>query len=236
MKSIEIWYEFGSNYSYLSVMRIGDLARAHDIEVRWEPFLLGPVFKSLGWETSPFIVQELKGRYVWRDMERQCEKYGLAWTRPTVFPRRALLPMRVAAMCKETIWIEQFSKRMMTLNFVEDLDIDSPDVVATVLSELGLDALPIIERAQQPENKELLKAQTARAQALGIFGGPMFFVGQEMFWGNDRLDDAIALAARGKRPSLPADAFAFAARQIRCTLLCNTMRGTRVPPKTGRSQ
>lgn len=197
MKTIEVWYEFGSNYSYLSVNRIGALARSKGIAIKWEPFLLGPVFKSLGWETSPFILQEQKGRYVWKDMERQCAKYGLAWNRPSTFPRRALLPMRVAVLGKNQMWIEAFSKRMMELNFVEDVDIDSVEVVSQVLKDLGVDAASTIEQAQSDANKLELKAQTERALSLGVFGGPTFFVKGEMFWGNDRLGDALEYAALG---------------------------------------
>lgn len=196
MKTLEIWYEFGSNYSYLSVQRVGELARSRGVPLKWKPFLLGPIFKSFGWETSPFVLQEQKGRYMWRDMERQCEKYGLPWTRPTSFPRRALLPMRVAVYGKDAVWIEAFSRRMMALNFVEDQEIDSVETVSRVLVELGLDAGAIIEQAQEAQNKERLKEQTQRAQALGVFGGPTFFVEGEMFWGNDRLDEAIEWAAR----------------------------------------
>jgi len=90
--NIELWFEFGSSYSYLSVMRIEQLAAGLGVTVQWRPFLLGPIFKSFGWSTSPFVVQTWKTEYVWRDMERECRKYGLAWTRPTAFPRTALLP------------------------------------------------------------------------------------------------------------------------------------------------
>ncbi len=97
--TIELWFEFGSSYSYLSVMRIEQLAAGLGVTVQWRPFLLGPIFKSFGWSTSPFVVQTWKTEYVWRDMERECRKYGLAWTRPTAFPRTALLPARVATSC-----------------------------------------------------------------------------------------------------------------------------------------
>src|ERR1700722_15031948 len=78
-REIELWFEFGSNYSYLSVMRIETLTAAAGVKLVWCPFLLGPIFKSFGWETSPFVLQAAKGAYVWKDMQRQCEKYGLAW-------------------------------------------------------------------------------------------------------------------------------------------------------------
>ncbi|MDM5181206.1 DsbA family protein, partial [Massilia sp. DJPM01] len=71
---LAFWFDFGSNYSYLSTMRIEALAAAQGVRVLWKPFLLGPVFKSFGWNTSPFVLQKEKGAYVWRDMQRQCDK------------------------------------------------------------------------------------------------------------------------------------------------------------------
>ncbi len=193
---IEFWFEFGSNYSYLSAMRIEDSAARRGVGVKWKPFLLGPIFKSLGWDNSPFVLQKEKGAYVWRDMERQCHKYGLPWTRPSTFPRLAVLPMRVALLGAEQPWMADFCRMTMMLNFAEDQDINAPEQVAAVLSELGLPARLIIEQAQTEQNKLLLRQQTETARARGIFGAPTFFVGDEMFWGNDRLDDALAYAAR----------------------------------------
>ncbi len=192
MREIEIWFEFGSNYSYLSVMRIEAAALQFQVTVRWKPFLLGPIFRSLGWSTSPFVLQKAKGDYVWTDMARQCRKHGLPWQRPTVFPRSALLPLRVALVGAEQPWIGAYCRRIMTLNFAEDREIDDPRLVAEVLTELGLPAQGILEEAQSDANKLRLRRQTEAAQARGIFGAPTFFVGDEMFWGDDRLDDALA--------------------------------------------
>ncbi len=193
---IEFWFEFGSNYSYLSVMRIEDSAARRGVGVKWKPFLLGPIFKSFGWDSSPFVTQKEKGAYVWQDMARQCSKYGLPWTRPSSFPRIALLPMRVALLGAEQPWMADYCRMTMMLNFAEDQDINAPEQVAGVLNELGLPAAKIIAEAQGEPNKLLLRQQTETAQARGIFGAPTFFVGKEMFWGNDRLDDALTLAAR----------------------------------------
>jgi 2-hydroxychromene-2-carboxylate isomerase len=141
------------------------------------------------------VQQKEKGRYVWADMARQCRKYGLRWTRPTAFPRRAVLPMRVALLAAAEPWMGEYCRRMMLLNFAEDRDIDSPEAVGEVLDRLGLPAAKIIDEAQSEANKLRLRAQTEAARTRGIFGAPTFFVGDEMFWGNDRLDDALALAA-----------------------------------------
>ncbi len=194
MREIEFWFEFGSNYSYLSVMRIEAAAARYQLPIRWKPFLLGPIFRSFGWATSPFVLQEKKGDYVWKDMARECRKYGLPWRRPSTFPRAALLPLRVALVGAEQPWMGAYCRRVMSLNFAEDRDIDAHDVVAEVLGQLGLPAPQIISEALSDANKLKLRQQTEAAQALGIFGAPTFFVGGEMFWGNDRLDDALVSA------------------------------------------
>ncbi len=193
---IELWFDFGSNYSYLSVMRIGREAERRGVALAWKPFMLGPILRELGWSDSPFVVQETKGRYVWRDMERQCAKFGLPWNRPRTFPRRAVLPHRVALWGESEAWIADFCRTVMMRNFVEDRDIDSDQAMFQVLGALGLPPEPIIEAARSPANKERLREQTDEARARGVFGAPTFFVGDEMFWGNDRMDDALELASR----------------------------------------
>src|SRR4051812_25736200 len=95
MHTVEFWFDFASNYSYLSMLRMRALAAAAGVTIVLKPFLLGPIFKSLGWDNSPFVLQEMKGAYVWRDMQRQADKYGLAWRRPSVFPRNGLLAARI---------------------------------------------------------------------------------------------------------------------------------------------
>lgn len=193
---LEFWFDFGSNYSYLSVMRIRALARRFDVSIQWRPFLLGPIFKSFGWDSSPFVLQKEKGNYMWQDMVRQCDKYGIAWQRPSVFPRHSLLPVRVALYGAEEPWIGEFCERVMLRNFTTDQDINAEDSVADILERLELNATSIIQSAQGEANKCRLKERTEQAKALGIFGAPTFFVHGEMFWGNDRLDDAIEYACR----------------------------------------
>lgn len=198
MHTIEFWFDFGSNYSYLSMLRIRQLAADAEILVRLKPFMLGPIFKSLGWETSPFVLQTMKGHYVWRDMQRQCDKFGLRWQQPSVFPRNALLAARVALQGDGAPWLAAFCEQVMQANFAHDREIGD-DTVAAILEGLGLDSETVIAAAKTEACKKALRARSADAQARGIFGAPMFFVGDEMFWGNDRLEDAIALAVQHGR-------------------------------------
>ena len=189
---IEFWFEFASNYSYLSVMRIEAAANSLGVKVLWRPFLLGPIFRSLGWTNSPFVLQKAKGDYVWKDMVRQCAKHGLPWQKPTVFPRSSLLPLRVALLGSEQSWCADFCREVMLRNFVQDREIDTSHDVADVLKKLNLPHEQIITDALSEANKLKLWEQTQTAVDKGIFGAPTFFVGSDMFWGDDRLDDALA--------------------------------------------
>jgi 2-hydroxychromene-2-carboxylate isomerase len=193
---VEFWFEFASNYSYLSVMRIEAEARRAGVRIVWKPFLLGPIFQSLGFSTSPFVLQKAKGAYMQQDMRRLCRRYGLApWVMPSVFPRLGVLPLRIVLLGAEQPWVAAFCRKVMEQNFVHDRDINQPAAIAPLLAELGLPAADILAQAQSEPIKAQLRAQTDEAQARGIFGAPTFLVGSEMFWGNDRLDDAFAFAA-----------------------------------------
>ena len=197
--AVEFWFDFASNYSYLSIMRIETEAARRGVRIVWRPFLLGPIFRSFGWNTSPFVLQTLKGAYVWKDMARQCRKYGLEWTQTSRFPRSALLPLRVACLGADQPWIAAYCQRIATLNFVDDRDIEDVDLIAQALTELGLPAAALIADAHGEANKLALRAQTEVARTLGIFGAPTFIVDGEIFWGNDRLDDALDHCAEQSR-------------------------------------
>lgn len=193
---VEFWFEFASTYSYPAAMRIEALAASRGVQVAWRPFLLGPVFNQQGWNDSPFNIYPAKGRYMWRDMERICEGLSLPLRRPTVFPRNGLLPARVVCAHAEEAWVPGFVRAIYHANFADDADISSTTVVERCLTELGQDAAAILAAAQTSAAKDQLKSQTAHAMELGLFGAPSFVVGRELFWGNDRLEDALAWAGR----------------------------------------
>lgn len=190
-RTLEFWFDFGSNYSYLSAMRIEALAQAANITISWRPFLLGVIYRDLGWKEPPFLTQVEKGRYVWMDTKRQAKKYGIEFNMPGVFPRVAILPSRVATLSEGRPWLAAFCKNVMRQNWVQDLDINEPAQVRAALLGLVDDPEKILEAAQSDANKLKLREQTQLARDKGIFGAPTFFVGEEMFWGDDRLDDAI---------------------------------------------
>ena len=194
---LELWYEFASTYSYLSVMRIEKVAAAAKLAVAWRPFLLGPIFRAQGWNDSPFNVYPVKGRYMWRDMERLAAGYGLPFAKPSGFPRNGLSAARIALLAEPEGWCPDWTRAVYTAEFAHDRDIADTAMLSGLLETLGQDPGAVLARAESPENKARLREQTERAQQLGIFGAPSFVVGDELYWGNDRLGDAIAKAALG---------------------------------------
>lgn len=197
---IEFWFELASSYSYPAAMRVDDAARLAGVSVRWRPFLLGPLFANQGHGTSPFVQFPLKGRYMWRDVERVCAAQGLAFRRPSAFPRTSVLGSRIACAFQDEDWAPDFVRRLYRANFAEDRDIGAAAVVEDCLRAAGQDAAARIAAVQAPPLKDRLRQQTEYAATLGLFGAPSFRVGDELFWGNDRLDDALAWA-RGEHPA-----------------------------------
>ena len=194
---LDFWFEFASTYSYPAALRIGGLARARGVSLRWRPFLLGPLFKAQGWDNSPFNIYPAKGRYMWRDLARVCEELGAPFVRPVVFPQNTILASRVALVALAEGWGEDFCRAVYAAEFGEGRDVGVPETVAAVLSGLKKDAAAVIERAQTDPIKLTLRRNTEEAQALGIFGAPSFVTADgELFWGNDRLEAALDWAKR----------------------------------------
>jgi 2-hydroxychromene-2-carboxylate isomerase len=191
---IQFWFEFASTYSYPAAARIGAIGEAAGVEIEWEPFLLGPIFRELGWKDSPFNLQPEKGRYMWRDLERLCEGYSLPFQRPSQFPRNSLLAARVACLGRGESWLPDFARAVYHASFADDRDIADPQRIGDILASLDLPADDVLARAEEDSNKSILKSQVERARERGVFGAPSFTVGDELFWGNDRLGDAIAWA------------------------------------------
>jgi len=192
---LQFWFDFGSTYSYVGAMRVEEECARAGVRLEYRPFLLGPIFTELlGIKDSPFNVQAVRGRYMWRDIERLCGKHGLPWRRPTVFPRNSVLAARVALSSPAVIG--PVTRAVFLANFAEDLDISDAGVLRKLVDSVGGDGERALELAQTPEIKARLRANTAEAQQIGIFGAPDFVVDGELFFGQDRLEDAVAWARR----------------------------------------
>jgi 2-hydroxychromene-2-carboxylate isomerase len=198
MIGLNFFFEFASTYSYPAAMRIGQVARSAGVRVRWRPFLLGPIFKAQGYDTSPFNVHEAKGRYMWHDLARTCESLGLPFRRPEPFPQNGLLAARVAHVGLAQDWGEAFCRAVFAAEFGQGFEIGSKAVIRELLIGLGHQPDAILGRAGSNDVKNELRRTTEEAQRLGIFGAPNFVVGEELFWGNDRLEQAIDYALQRK--------------------------------------
>ncbi len=199
MERIDFWCELASPYTYLAAMRIERLAREAGVDVRWQPFLLGPIFAAAGWSTSPFEIYPDKGRYMWRDVAREADAIGVALRRPSQFPRNSVAAARIALLGVERGWGPAFIRAALAANFADDRDIADAGVIDDLLAGLGLAGPAVRAEAESPAHRPALRAATERAVALHIFGAPTFAVGDELFWGNDRLERALAWASGAAR-------------------------------------
>lgn len=193
-KAIHVWFDFASTYSYPAALRATQLAAANRISLHWRPFMLGVIFKQQGLNDSPFNLYPSKGRYMWRDMERQCAAQGIPFHKPTQFPRNGLLAGRIACLSQDAPWITAFIQAVYRANFVYDQDVADTTVIGEILHQLNVDSAGVIAHALSEESKQKFRDQTGQAVELGIFGSPTFMIGDEMFWGGDRLAEAIDFA------------------------------------------
>ncbi len=193
-RMIEFWYEFASPYSHLSAMRIDELAARRGVTVIWQPFLLGPIFKDNGWNTSPFVLYPAKGDYMWRDVQRIAKSRGLpAISRPEPFPQHSLLAARAAIAIKDMARRRTFSKLVFQQEFCSGKDISDEENIRSCLEQAGVRSDEILQRAGMPQTKEALRSAVGKARRHGIFGAPSFIAGGELFWGDDRLEQALDL-------------------------------------------
>jgi 2-hydroxychromene-2-carboxylate isomerase len=200
--TVDFWFDFASTYSYPAAMRLRPLADKAGVKINFRPFLLGPIFKAQGWTTSPFNLYAAKGRNMWRDLERICADLGLPFQRPEPFPQSSLLAARVALVGLSDVglddaWGDDFCCAVYRAEFADGRRIDEPETIRTILSDLKVDAAAVLEAAQSSAIKEKLRSETATAQRIDIFGAPSFSTADgELFWGNDRLESALAWANR----------------------------------------
>lgn len=187
MREVEIWYDVVCPYAYLGSTQIERVAAAAGATVRWEPFLLGGVFNALGVPANlAASLSEPKRRHNAIDLARWAELFGVPLRMPAEHPRRTVLALRALLAAGPSR--VSATHALFRAYWVEGLDVSEPAVVRDVLDRAGLDGASCVERASDPAIKEELRRRTDRALERGVFGAPSFFVGEELFWGQDRLD------------------------------------------------
>jgi 2-hydroxychromene-2-carboxylate isomerase len=193
MPRIEFWLEYASTYSYLSVARIGPLVDAAGFDIDWQPFWLYPVRDQLGLPPT-FPDGSPRERYMWQDLERRAKLLNIPYRRPEVYPFNSVSIGRIAFIGAREGWCCGFTEAAFRLHWTEGVLMTSAENVGAALASVGQDIGRVQSLASSPEIKEAFKQQASLALEQGIFGAPSFVVGKELFWGDDRLEDAIAFA------------------------------------------
>jgi 2-hydroxychromene-2-carboxylate isomerase len=191
MQRIEFYYDLVSPYSYLAYGRIGRICEENGAQLVLRPMLLGAVHKAVGLR-SPVEIKSKAG-YQAKDIRRWADYYGLPLEFPDPFPFRTLKTMRAAMFLQEREELGAFTREAFALYWEEggapgglqETDEDAP--VSAVAGRIGIGPEEVLSGAASPEAKQALKLATSEAVERGVFGAPAFFIGDEMFWGNDRL-------------------------------------------------
>ncbi|MFP4326382.1 MAG: 2-hydroxychromene-2-carboxylate isomerase [Paracoccaceae bacterium] len=199
MRSVDFWVSIGSTYSYLAVMRVEDAAKAAGVPVRWRVFDVRSLLVRQ--KNIPFADKPAKLAHMWRDIGRRAVARGLSPQLPAPYPIADLARAnRVALLGLREGWGQDYIRGAYRLWFEQGRPPGEAPALPMALEALGLDAAAVMARAEAPEIAQALAAETEAAEAAGLFGVPSFTVGSELFWGDDRLEDALAWAREGRLP------------------------------------
>jgi 2-hydroxychromene-2-carboxylate isomerase len=192
---MQFWVAYGSTYSYLTIARIDEVAKRFKVHIDWQPMLLSPIFIEQGRPLGPFVPYPAKLNYMWLDLNRRAKLHGIPYRQPSRYPIKAARPARVALAALQGGWCPEFTRAAFKLHWTEDLAMDVDENLQAAIASCGRDPAKVLALADSSEIEAALASQVARAKSLGIFGAPTFVVGEELFWGDDRLEDALARAS-----------------------------------------
>lgn len=193
---VDCWFDYSSPFAYLGTTQIERVAAAAGASVRFRPFLLGALFDRIGTPMIPLrSFPEAKRRHQELDLERWADLWGVPFRFTSTFPLRTVLPLRVTLLAGND---PRLIHRLMRAAWVDDEDVARPDVVARCLTDAGHD-VGLVERAG--EAREALRVETDEAIAIGCPGAPCFVVGDQLYWGQDRLP-FVERALAGRPPGV----------------------------------
>jgi len=194
--TIDFWFTVGSTYTYLTVSRLHEVEAATGIRFRWHPFNARAIMQEMN--NVPFATKPIKLAYMWRDVERRASKYEVPLNVPTPYPLKNFdLASRVAVLGEMEGWCPNYVRASYRRWFVEGKEVGAEPNLSESLSEIGQDPDRVIVAANAETVGRAYDDNTNEARRLNIFGSPSFVVGGEVFWGDDRLDDAIAWHTNG---------------------------------------
>lgn len=189
-KQMDFFFYYGSTYTYLTVMRIEEAAKRVGVEVRWRPFNVRQIM--IEQNNIPFRTKPVKMRYMWRDIERRAARYGVPFNRIPTYPvDPENLANRVGVLSAIEGWCAPYTKATYRAWFLEDKPPGEPENLLPILQGLDKDPDAVLSRANSSEIRNKYEVETDIAREMGIFGSPTFAVGNEIFWGDDRLVDAL---------------------------------------------
>jgi 2-hydroxychromene-2-carboxylate isomerase len=190
MASIDFWFSIGSTYTFLAVMRLSQIAAKSGVEFDWHPFNVRAIMIEM--DNIPFAKKPVKAAYMWRDIERRAAKFGLTARFPIPYPLTELEQAnRVAVLAAAEGWCAVYTVAAYERWFVNGEAAGSEPNLSASIAAAGQDAERVLKMANSEAGIDALYAATDEARGLGIFGSPSFVVDGELFWGHDRLDDAI---------------------------------------------
>lgn len=196
MPKIDFWYSIGSTYSCLTILRMTEFARRHGLTVTWRPFNVRTIMTEQ--KNIPFAGKPVKTAYMWRDIARRAQKYGYHLSLPAPYPIRDLpLANQVAVLGMREGWGVAYTIETYRLWFESGQPAGEDPNLSEALWRADQDPVLVLERARASEIEEALASETAVARDLGVFGAPSFVTGGELFWGDDRLEDAATWARQG---------------------------------------
>ncbi len=194
-RQIDFWFSIGSTYSYLTVMRLQQAAAESGIRFDWRPFSVRKIMVEQN--NIPFSDKPVKSAYMWRDIERRAAGYGFPCKVPAPYPLEEFdLANKVAILGRDEGWCEGYVVATYKRWFQQGLPAGSEPNLTESLNEIGQDPERVIAEASDVAVKQAYFAATDEARELGVFGAPTFVVAGEVFWGDDRLEDAISWASR----------------------------------------
>ncbi|WP_151638774.1 2-hydroxychromene-2-carboxylate isomerase [Noviherbaspirillum aerium] len=187
---LDFFFYIGSTYTYLSVMRIDELAARMGVSVNWRPFNIRAVLTD-----HPFQGKPAKTKYMWRDIERRAARHGIAWNGIPEYPiEPANLANRLATVAFQDGWGREFVQQIYRSWFLKNQNFGKTEVVSAVLTDMGKDPASMIARAESKEIRNRYIEETEIARSLGLVGAPSFVSGTEVFWGDDHLEEAFEWA------------------------------------------
>ena len=195
-KSITLWLSIGSTYSYLTALRINTIKQEKGLNFLVKPISIRAIMKSM--DNIPFPPsKKTKVDYMWRDIERRADWYDLPKPKlPVPYPLQAFdQANKVGIVLNQQGKYLEYFEETYRLWFVSGIEAGSEKNLRLVFNTMRLDYDDIQHQANDEAIQQIYEANTEEAKQLGVFGAPSFSIGNEIFWGDDRLEDAIRFAA-----------------------------------------